>query len=181
MVIYSCAKCGKTFKQKGHYTNHINKKNPCDNIKDKIENIVENKVDELVKEKIQELVEKGEIEIKNVLLENYPDTFSILQKIDNIKKESFDITADEKLYNIMEKKYKLSSVITDVIKESSVDCMQNTRDDINIHQNCLGFDKSLMDENSYFPGIDSKTLNNVDNRQLKATFSYFIKPDTYVV
>lgn len=65
MVIYSCEKCGKTFKQKGHYTNHINKKNPCDNIKDKIENIVENKVDELVKEKIQELVEKGEIEIKN--------------------------------------------------------------------------------------------------------------------
>ena len=53
MVIYSCEKCGKTFKQKGHYTNHINKKNPCDNIKDKIENIVENKVDELVKEKIQ--------------------------------------------------------------------------------------------------------------------------------
>ena len=40
MVIYSCEKCGKTFKQKGHYTNHINKKNPCDNIKDKIENIV---------------------------------------------------------------------------------------------------------------------------------------------
>ena len=37
MVIYSCEKCGKTFKQKGHYTNHINKKNPCDNIKDKIE------------------------------------------------------------------------------------------------------------------------------------------------
>jgi len=65
MVIYSCEKCGKTFKQKGHYTNHINKKNPCDNIKDKIENIVENKVDELVKEKLQELVEKGEIEIKN--------------------------------------------------------------------------------------------------------------------
>jgi DNA (cytosine-5)-methyltransferase 1 len=65
MVIYSCEKCGKTFKQKGHYTNHINKKNPCDNIKDKIESIVENKVDELVKEKLQELVEKGEIEIKN--------------------------------------------------------------------------------------------------------------------
>ena len=124
---------------------------------------------------------EGEIEIQNILYENYPDTFAILQKIDNIKKESFDITADEKLYNIMERKYKLSSVISDIIKESSVDCMQNTRDDINIHQNCVGFDKSLMDENSYFPGIDSKTLNNIDNRQLKATFSYFIKPDTYIV
>ena len=70
MVIYSCEKCGKTFKQKGHYTKHINKKNPCNNINDKIESIVENKVDKLVKEKLQELVEKGEIEIKNKNLIN---------------------------------------------------------------------------------------------------------------
>ena len=65
MVNYSCEKCGKTFKQKGHYMKHIQKKNPCDNIKDKIENIVEKKVDELVKEKLQDFVEKGDIEIKN--------------------------------------------------------------------------------------------------------------------
>ena len=65
MVNYSCEKCGKTFKQKGHYMKHLQRKNPCDNIKDKIENIVEKKVDELVKEKLQDLVEKGDIEIKN--------------------------------------------------------------------------------------------------------------------
>jgi len=65
MVIYSCEKCGKTFKQKGHYMKHLQRKTPCDNIKDKIENIVEKKVDELVKEKLQDLVDKGEIEIKN--------------------------------------------------------------------------------------------------------------------
>jgi len=65
MVNYSCEKCGKTFKQKGHYTKHLQRKTPCDNIKDKIENIVEKKVDELVKEKLQDLVEKGDIEIKN--------------------------------------------------------------------------------------------------------------------
>jgi len=29
MVEYTCPKCGKEFKQKGHYTRHINKKNPC--------------------------------------------------------------------------------------------------------------------------------------------------------
>ena len=68
MVIYSCEKCGKTFKQKGHYMKHLQKKTPCDNIKDKIENIVEKKVDELVKEKLQDLVEKGDIEIKNTNL-----------------------------------------------------------------------------------------------------------------
>ena len=45
MVKYSCDKCGKSFKQKGHYTNHINRKNPCENIKDKI---VEEKVNEIL-------------------------------------------------------------------------------------------------------------------------------------
>jgi len=75
MVIYSCEKCGKTFKQKGHYTKHLQRKTPCDNIKDKIENIVEKKVDELVKAKLQNLVDKGDIEIKNI----------------EIKKKKFDI------------------------------------------------------------------------------------------
>jgi len=68
MVNYSCEKCGKTFKQKGHYMKHLQRKTPCDNIKDKIENIVEKKVDKLVKEKLQDLVDKGEIEIKNTNL-----------------------------------------------------------------------------------------------------------------
>ena len=29
MVNYSCEKCGKEFTQKGHYTKHVTKKNPC--------------------------------------------------------------------------------------------------------------------------------------------------------
>ena len=76
MVIYSCEKCGKTFKQKGHYTKHLQRKTPCDNIKDKIEKIVENKVDELVEEKLQQLVETGEIEIinKNLITQSKDDT-----------------------------------------------------------------------------------------------------------
>jgi DNA (cytosine-5)-methyltransferase 1 len=57
MVNYSCPTCGKTFKQKGHYTKHLLRKTPCDNINDKIEKIVENKVDELVQEKLQEILE----------------------------------------------------------------------------------------------------------------------------
>ena len=65
MVNYSCEKCGKTFKQKGHYMKHLQRKTPCDNIKDKIEQIVEKKVDELVQEKLQDLLENGDIEIKN--------------------------------------------------------------------------------------------------------------------
>ena len=50
MVNYSCEKCGKVFSQKGHYTKHINKKNPCiyDNkIEDLIEKVVIKKMSEL--------------------------------------------------------------------------------------------------------------------------------------
>ena len=55
MVQYSCEKCGKTFKQKGHYTKHLQRKTPCDNIVNKIEKIVEDKVEE----KLQQLLENG--------------------------------------------------------------------------------------------------------------------------
>jgi len=29
MFKYTCEKCGKEFKQKSHYTTHLNRKNPC--------------------------------------------------------------------------------------------------------------------------------------------------------
>lgn len=62
MVNYSCETCGKSFKQKGHYTKHLQKKVPCENIKDKIEQMVENK--------IQQLVETGTIDINKNLINN---------------------------------------------------------------------------------------------------------------
>ncbi len=50
MVKYICEKCGKDFSQKGHYTKHINKKNPC---------VIESKVKEIIEkvfyEKINEI------------------------------------------------------------------------------------------------------------------------------
>ena len=39
MVVYTCNECSKQFKQKGHYNTHLNKKFPC---KEKIEIIEEN-------------------------------------------------------------------------------------------------------------------------------------------
>ena len=43
MVKYSCEKCGKEFNQKGHFTKHLNKKNPCI-FDSKIEAIIEKAV-----------------------------------------------------------------------------------------------------------------------------------------
>lgn len=107
MVIYSCEKCGKTFKQKGHYMKHLQRKTPCDNIKDKIEDIVEKKVDKLVKEKLQDLVDKGEIEIKNTNLisnnqnSNTGNTEMEISGNKNDTKENSDIKENIKmdLYN----------------------------------------------------------------------------------
>ena len=51
MVKYSCEKCGKEFTQKGHYTKHANKKNPCvfeSKIEELIENVVAKKINEIV-------------------------------------------------------------------------------------------------------------------------------------
>ena len=55
MVEYSCEKCGKPFKQKGHYTKHLQRKTPCNNIKDKIEKIVELKVNKEIDKKVKKL------------------------------------------------------------------------------------------------------------------------------
>jgi adenine-specific DNA-methyltransferase len=45
--MYTCEKCGKDFKQKGHLTRHMNGKNPC---------IQESKLNEIIEEKIQNAI-----------------------------------------------------------------------------------------------------------------------------
>ena len=47
---YSCEKCGKDFTQKGHYTKHTTKKNPCvfeSKIEEMIEKVVAKKINEI--------------------------------------------------------------------------------------------------------------------------------------
>lgn len=50
MVKYSCEKCGKEFTQKGHYTRHTTKKNPC-----VFESKIEKMIEKVVTEKIIKL------------------------------------------------------------------------------------------------------------------------------
>ena len=55
MVKYSCEKCGKEFTQKGHYTKHTTKKNPCvfeSKIEEMIEKVVAKKIDDITSTKI---------------------------------------------------------------------------------------------------------------------------------
>jgi len=115
------------------------------------------------------------------LANNHKDIFDTIQKIIRIKAESISNTADQTLFDMMERKFNISTKITDIIKESSVDCLQNTRDDFNIHQSCVQFDMKLEDETSFYPGMSSDKLDMTDQKQLKSKFSHFIKPNIYIV
>ena len=59
MVNYSCEKCGKEFTQKGHYTKHLNRKNPC---------VVESKVKEMLDKVVEEKL--NNLNINNTKIEN---------------------------------------------------------------------------------------------------------------
>lgn len=45
MPIYTCERCLKEFKQKGHLANHMKRKNPCQEVKSKLESMVESAVE----------------------------------------------------------------------------------------------------------------------------------------
>ena len=98
-----------------------------------------------------------------------------------MKKETQNRTVDQLLFDIMEKKQNISSSISNIIKESSVDCIQNTKDDIQLNEKCLRFSSKVKEENSHFPGITSYELNELDKKQFRSTYQYFIKPDIYVI
>ena len=52
MVEYTCEKCAKVFKQKGHYDQHKSRKNTC---------VIAKNLDALIEEKIQKLIGKTDI------------------------------------------------------------------------------------------------------------------------
>ncbi len=67
MVKYSCEKCGKEFTQKGHYTKHTTKKNPCvfeSKIEEMIEKVVAKKLMNIVYDEKCNTEEPQQTEIK---------------------------------------------------------------------------------------------------------------------
>jgi len=126
------------------------------------------------------------IDTERDLSENHGEVYDTLSRIVRVKTESITsksvgVTIDQKIFDIMEDKNSIAEELTDVIKESSVDCVENTRDDVNIHKNCVQFDEKLQDEVAYFPGLSADRLSEVDRTQLKAKYSFFINPNIYVV
>ena len=90
-------------------------------------------------------------------------------------------SVDQKIFDIMERKYTVSKNIIDIIKESSLDCIQHTRDEPHLNDRCIRFSNKLLHEIAYFPGISASELFEIDRKQLQAAFMVFVKPNYYVV
>lgn len=58
MVKYTCEKCGREFGQKGHYTRHISKENPC---------IQESKLNQIIDEKVKLALTRDNLEYRKNL------------------------------------------------------------------------------------------------------------------
>ena len=119
--------------------------------------------------------------ISNELFNNHRDIYNIIRKIIAIKEDTNNKTSDQILFEVMEKKYNISNIIIDIIKESSIDCIKNTTDNYKINKNCISYDSKVLTEDSYYPGISAETLNKVDKIQFKSKINYFIKPNIYIV
>ena len=104
----------------------------------------------------------------------------LIDMIIKINNDSNNKTADQLLFDIMERKYNISTEINDIIKEASLDCIPHTRDDPYLNDKCIRFDNKLINEIAYFPGMGLQTIEQVDTIQLK-TKIYHVKPDFYVV
>ena len=119
--------------------------------------------------------------LKNILLSEHKGVYKLIQKIISVKKETSDRSADQILFDIMEKKHKISQKVSDIIKESAIDCVQHTKDNTELNQKCLRFSKQVSNEESHFPGITSSDINKIDIKQFQANFKFFIEPNIFVI
>jgi hypothetical protein len=105
----------------------------------------------------------------------------LFDNVVNVNLKENELSTDQYLFDVMESKYKISTEINSVIKESSLDCIPHTRDDPELNDRCIRFSKQLAGEISYFPGISAHVLDTIDTTQLISKTLYFIKPNIYVV
>jgi len=84
MVNYGCEKCGKEFSQRGHYTKHLNKKNPC-----VVESKVKEMLDKVVEEKLKELNNKKLI-VENTVIEEHKLKDKQIKNAKNVREEGLD-------------------------------------------------------------------------------------------
>ena len=91
MPEYNCERCLKDFKQKSHYNKHLNKKIPCQNIKEKVEKEVEKvisgnedkEVDNKKKTKKELLLECEKLGFENYKSKKKSNLINMIEKGEN--------------------------------------------------------------------------------------------------
>ena len=113
--------------------------------------------------------------------ESNREIYGLIEDLIRINVNEGGISADEELFKVMELKYKFSLQITDIIKESSLDCIKHTTDDPELNDKCIRFSDKLTGEIAYFPGVGAKVLEHTDIIQLKSKYIYKVKENLYVI
>ena len=119
--------------------------------------------------------------IKEKLFSDHKNVYKTIQQILQVKKETDDRTADQVLFDIMERKHKVSLKISDIIKESAIDCIQHTKDNLELNEKCVRFPENIKHEDTHFPGVTSSKLNEIDKKQFQSNFLYSINGYTHVI
>ena len=122
----------------------------------------------------------GDIKLE-LAKESNRDYKDLLETIQRINVDSDNQSTDQYLFEVMDKKYKLSEEITTIIQESSIDCIPHTRDNIELNENCIRFSDKLQSELAYFPGLGIESLEQIDSIQLISKVLVAQKPDIYIV
>ena len=120
-------------------------------------------------------------DVKMTLLEKHKPIYKNITKIISMKKKQMVVQLINYFLILWSVKISSVQILQIIIKESSVDCIQNSRDDIQLNNKCLRFSTKLKNEESHFPGINSSELNQIDVKQFKSNFLQYIKPNTYVI
>jgi len=139
MVIYSCEKCGKEFSQKGHYTKHLNKKNPC---------VVESKVKEILDKVVEEKIKKI---ISNNIENN--TTINTPSKINISKMTKLELLEKCKELNITKCFSKNKSQLIELI---------NGKNKVVEEVKIILSNKEIQTENTQLNDVNTKTLNVID-------------------
>ena len=153
MVKYSCEKCGKEFSQKGHYTKHTTKKNPCV-FESKIEEIIE----KVIAKKINE-IKINEIKINEEITENIVENIKFIDLFCGIgsfhysfKKLGWDCVMSCDIDNAVKETYKNNYGISPLGDITEIEPKNITNYDIL----CAGFPCQPFSQCGQHKGFDDK-------------------------
>lgn len=163
-----CERCGTEFKQKSHYTNHINRKNPC---KDKNEDI-KNIINTLVEKKVSQLVPQySELSkhITSILTKEQKKEKGIYFSPFNIIKKTCDTISEYSCINNLS--------IKDILEPSCGSCeiikyINNIYNNVNIDG--IEYDNTIFDniKDIKFGNNNNINLLNMDYLNYNITKKY---------